>query len=72
MGNLRRGIDVWRQGTRPKKIASEGTPPKEMQSDLTCTSERTPQRGEISTLGGVDTVTAGHTGVSRRQSDRRR
>jgi hypothetical protein len=31
MGNLRRGIDVWRQGTRPKKIASEGTPPKEMQ-----------------------------------------
>jgi hypothetical protein len=57
---------------REKIASSEGTPPKEMQSALTCrtcTSERTPQRGEISTLGGVDTVTAGHTGVSRRQSD---
>jgi hypothetical protein len=78
-GNLRRGIDVWRQGTRPKK---KSHPKVHRRKKCKVTSHADSgglapvngylRRGKSQHWAAVDAVTAGLTGVSQRQSDRRR
>jgi hypothetical protein len=78
-GNLRRGIDVWRQGTRPGKKSHPKVP---CRNKCKVTSHADSgglapvngylRRGKFQHWAAVDAVTAGLTGVSQRQSDRRR